>query len=130
MRNKFGHSPKTLQEQTMADKPLALVTGASSGIGKDLTIKLAKAGYEVMAAARREDRLSQLAEEHEGIIPAPLDLTRHDELEVFCQRIMDLNRPLDILVNNAGYSVRGMVDEVPWMRPGACTRSTSSRPAA
>ena len=97
----------------MDSSPLALVTGASSGMGKDITIKLAQKGYQVLAAARRLDRLEQMAEELDGVIPTLLDLTDRAQMGAFCQRIKQMDKPISLLVNNAGYSVRGMVEEVP-----------------
>ncbi len=92
---------------------LALVTGASSGIGRETAIKLAEKGFKVIAAARRMDRLQELAQNYEGIVPMQVDLSDAADTERFCAEIAGLNEPVSILVNNAGYSVRGSVEDVP-----------------
>ena len=75
----------------------AVVTGASSGIGAATARRLAKDGYEVVAAARREDRLAALARET-GVRPARLDVTDADSVREFAASLTEL----DVLVNNAG----------------------------
>jgi len=66
---------------------VALVTGASSGIGRETAIMLAEKGFQVMAAARRMDRLTELAGQVEGITPIDVDLSDPDDLEKFCQHV-------------------------------------------
>jgi NADP-dependent 3-hydroxy acid dehydrogenase YdfG len=75
----------------------AVVTGASSGIGAATARRLVKDGYEVVAAARREDRLAALAEEA-GVRTARLDVTDADSVAEFAATVGEL----DVLVNNAG----------------------------
>lgn len=78
------------------DYKTALVTGASSGVGAACVRKLRKAGLEVVALARREDRLAQLAEET-GCEALSLDLLQTEEIY---ERLGE--RTFDILINNAG----------------------------
>jgi NADP-dependent 3-hydroxy acid dehydrogenase YdfG len=75
----------------------AVVTGASSGIGAATARRLVADGYEVIAAARREDRLEALAKET-GVRAARLDVTDADSVAAFAASIGEL----DVLVNNAG----------------------------
>ena len=75
----------------------AVVTGASSGIGAATARRLVKDGYEVIAAARREDRLAALARET-GVRPARLDVTDEESVRAFAATLTEL----DVLVNNAG----------------------------
>jgi NADP-dependent 3-hydroxy acid dehydrogenase YdfG len=75
----------------------AVVTGASSGIGAATARRLAADGYEVIAAARRLDRLEELAKEIGGR-PARLDVTDRDSVHAFAATVGEL----DVLVNNAG----------------------------
>ena len=85
-------------------KPIAVVTGASSGIGAATAAALAEAGFEVIAAARRTDKLAAVAA---GIRDAGGD-ARVVELDVTSQESADAlaaevgGAPLAVLVNNAG----------------------------
>jgi short-subunit dehydrogenase len=94
-------------------KQTALVTGASSGIGRETTIRLTDKGFQVIAAARRMGRLSELADQHEGITPKQVDLSQPDDTEAFCGYLSDLPTPVSVLVNNAGFSMRGTLEDVP-----------------
>lgn len=76
----------------------ALVTGASSGIGAATALRLARDGWTVVAAARRADRLGQLAASAPGIRPQPLDVTDPRSVE----QLADAVPECDLLVANAG----------------------------
>jgi len=79
-------------------RPLAVVTGASSGIGAATARALAAAGFEVVCAARRVDRLAALADEIGGRA-VPCDVSSADDVA----RLRDaVGERLDVLVNNAG----------------------------
>jgi short-subunit dehydrogenase len=90
----------------------ALVTGASSGMGRDTAIKLAEKGFPVIAAARRIDRLEALAGQYKGITPKQVDFSVPEEVESFCAYLSALDEPVSVLINNAGYSIRGAVEDV------------------
>ncbi|AWS40411.1 SDR family NAD(P)-dependent oxidoreductase [Streptosporangium sp. 'caverna'] len=79
----------------------AVVTGASSGIGEATARRLAAEGFDVVAAARRRDRLDRLAAEVPGIRAATLDVTSQESVDAFAA---SLDR-CDVLVNNAGGAV-------------------------
>ncbi|MFI0417525.1 SDR family NAD(P)-dependent oxidoreductase [Spongiactinospora sp. 9N601] len=76
----------------------AVVTGASSGIGWATARRLATEGYDVVAAARRVDRLEKLAAEVAGVRPMALDVTSQESVDALAGA---LDR-CDVLVNNAG----------------------------
>ncbi len=78
--------------------PIAVVTGASSGIGAATAVRLAEQGWEVIAAARRLDRLGTLAAQHPGIRPQALDVTDPRSVEA----LADAVPVCDLLVANAG----------------------------
>ncbi|MFE3455231.1 SDR family NAD(P)-dependent oxidoreductase [Nonomuraea sp. NPDC059194] len=76
----------------------AVVTGASSGIGEATARRLASEGYEVVAGARRRDRLDKLAAEVAGITPVTLDVTSQESVDALAATL----ERCDVLVNNAG----------------------------
>ncbi|GAT66304.1 SDR family NAD(P)-dependent oxidoreductase [Planomonospora sp. ID91781] len=82
-------------------KKTAVVTGASSGIGAATARRLAREGFDVVAAARRRDRLDELAAEVPGIRPATLDVTSPESV---AELAASLDR-CDVLVNNAGGAI-------------------------
>jgi NADP-dependent 3-hydroxy acid dehydrogenase YdfG len=77
---------------------IAVVTGASSGIGAATARRLVAEGFEVVAAARRRDRLDALAAEVPGIRPATLDVTSAESVAELAATLDDVA----VLVNNAG----------------------------
>jgi short-subunit dehydrogenase len=92
---------------------MAVVTGASSGMGRETAKRLAQKGFRVIVAARRIDRLNELAEQHHGVVPKQVDLSMREEVESFCAYLSNLPHPVSVLVNNAGYSIRGALEDVP-----------------
>ncbi|MCB0345736.1 MAG: SDR family oxidoreductase [Bdellovibrionales bacterium] len=86
----------------------ALITGASSGIGRKVALHLAKCGFQVTACARRENLLSALAEElgPQHMVRA-LDVTKRGAVRTVVSEIIDKHGGLDLLFNNAGINVQG-----------------------
>ncbi|MBJ7307157.1 MAG: SDR family NAD(P)-dependent oxidoreductase, partial [Acidimicrobiia bacterium] len=80
----------------------ALVTGASSGLGRRIARVLAAAGATVAATARRSERLAELETESPHITAFAADLTAANEREMLVSRIQADLGPIDILINNAG----------------------------
>lgn len=91
-------------------KKVILITGASSGMGKDATIRLAKAGYTVYGAARRVEQMKEL--EAEGGHAIKLDVTDVDNIKSVVDRVVSEQKRIDVLWNNAGYSCMGTVEDV------------------
>lgn len=91
--------------------PVALVTGASSGIGEHTALRLKAAGFEVYGVARRVERMTPLAER--GVHVFGMDLTDEESMSTGVERILREQGRLDVLVNNAGYGAYGAVEEVP-----------------
>jgi NADP-dependent 3-hydroxy acid dehydrogenase YdfG len=81
-----------------------LVTGASSGIGWATAVKLAEAGWKVVAAARRTEKLAYLAERFANIEPFTLDVTNEDDVAVLAKYLADTGG-LNAIVNNAGGAI-------------------------
>jgi NAD(P)-dependent dehydrogenase (short-subunit alcohol dehydrogenase family) len=85
----------------LADR-VAIVTGASSGLGARFATVLAESGAQVVAAARRLERLEELAASHPGIHPVQADVTDDGDRRRLVAATMDRFGSLDVLVNNAG----------------------------
>ena len=90
----------------MTQRPLAVVTGASSGIGAATALRLARDGFDVVAAARRRDRLDALAAQHEHVRAVTLDVTDEASVRAMADGLDDVA----LLVANAGGAVG--VDQV------------------
>jgi len=91
-----------------APDSIALVTGASSGIGEQFARQLSQKGYRVVLTARREERLQQLADQLGGgdrAMPIAADLSVADERDRLAARIEQLGAKVEVLVNNAGFGV-------------------------
>ncbi|MGE2835245.1 SDR family oxidoreductase [Mycobacterium sp. SMC-4] len=90
----------------MSEKKIILVTGASSGIGEAVAERLAADGHHVVAGARREDRLQQLAgrigEAGGSIEVRRLDVTDRADVAAFVDAAVHNHGRVDVLVNNAG----------------------------
>ncbi len=95
----------------MARKQTALVTGASSGMGKVIARQLIKDGYTVIAAARRVEAMRDL--EALGAHPMALDMSQDDSITATVARIEAQFGGVDVLVNNAGFGLFGALEDVP-----------------
>jgi short-subunit dehydrogenase len=97
----------------MADgRRLALITGASEGIGAELARIMAAAGHDLALVARRQDRLDALAEEIAAAgaprpLTIPCDLLQPQAVDTLLSRLEAAGAQVDILVNNAGYGLHG-----------------------
>lgn len=84
----------------------ALITGASSGLGYEFARQLSCKGYDIVAVARRTDRLLALSQELcTKVIPITADLSKEEE----CRRVFELTKDIDIdiVINNAGFGLLG-----------------------
>lgn len=102
---------KTQLGRSSALGKVMLVTGASSGMGREAAILLAREGHTVYAGARRVDRVHDLAEH--GITPAQMDVSMGEDNERVVGRITDSEGRMDVLINNAGFGLYGPVEDIP-----------------
>ncbi|GMA18205.1 SDR family oxidoreductase [Arsenicicoccus piscis] len=107
-------------------RPVAVVTGASSGIGEASARQLAAAGFDVVCAARRTERIEALAAEIGGRA-VTCDVTQVEDVERLAREAGD---QVDVLFNNAGVLWAPRRSPRPTSSTGArCTRPTSSVPS-
>ncbi|RQR63106.1 oxidoreductase [Burkholderia sp. Bp9002] len=91
-------------------KRTALVTGASSGIGKEIARQLIRDGFQVYVAARQMDRMHDL--KRLGARPLCMDISREAEIAAAVDTILEETRGVDVLVNNAGFGLYGPVEDI------------------
>jgi len=96
--------------------PVAIVTGASSGIGEAIAKCLAQAGYQVVLAARRAELLDALAQEIQAAggkaLAVPTDLADTQATRELLKGTLESFGKLDLIVNNAGYSPIGALEQL------------------
>jgi NAD(P)-dependent dehydrogenase (short-subunit alcohol dehydrogenase family) len=91
--------------------PVAIVTGASSGIGHATALRLKDAGFTVYAGARRVEKMNDLADADIHIVD--LDVTDDASMVSIVERVIAETGRIDVLVNNAGYGAFGALEDVP-----------------
>lgn len=102
----FAHADETTPKQAV------LVTGASSGIGANITEKLVAAGYHVYAGARKDADIERL-NAMDNVQAVRLDVTKQDEIDAAVEFVREQGRGLYGLVNNAGVVILGPLIEMP-----------------
>ena len=104
-----------MENNTNPGTPVVIITGASSGIGETAAITLANKGYRVVIAARRKDRLEEIAEQIRKIggevLPLQLDLSQVGQIRDLVERTRNVFGRIDVLVNNAGSARHLWLDE-------------------
>lgn len=108
-----------MTETDSPQRPWALVTGASAGIGAEFARQLAERGYALVLVARRAERLQELAlylRERYAVdcLIVPLDLGRPDSIPQLIAVLDEERVEVEFLVNNAGYGVPGAFTEPDW----------------
>ncbi len=102
-------------------KRLALITGASSGIGKELAKIHAETGGDLILVARREEKLAQLAgeiqsEHNSEVTTIVKDLSQSGSAKELFDEVRNKKLQVDYLINNAGFGLRGKFHELPLSR--------------
>lgn len=86
----------------------ALITGASSGIGREMAVVLSEMGYDIIAVARREEKLNELKSMLKTSAEIMcLDVTKRED----CEKIAEKLDEVDVFINNAGFGVFGKLCE-------------------
>ena len=103
----------------MGDRRLALVTGASAGIGLEFARLLAREGFDLALVARRTERLERIAVELRSdhgvdVFPITMDLADRSAPARLVDLIREEGREVDVLVNNAGYAVKTPFGDTEW----------------
>lgn len=96
--------------------PTVLITGASQGIGKATAMLFARKGYDLVLAARQNDRLEGVAQEIQSLgrtapLTVPCDVTDPSQVNTLVQKALEHYGYIDVLVNNAGVFAEGPVEE-------------------
>ena len=93
-----------------------LITGASSGIGKETAIEFAKLGANIILVARRKDKLEQVANElkefHVSTLVYQCDVSKKDQVKEMAKTVLEKFDSIDVLVNNAGFAIYGSVSDL------------------
>ena len=93
-----------------------LITGASSGIGRELVERFLAVGTKVLVTGRDEDKLMAMTQAHPGLLTFRSDAGRPDDRETLAQHVRDVMPELNVVINNAGIQRRvGLAEDVaPW----------------
>ena len=89
---------------------MILLTGASSGIGFDTALMLARQGHKVYAAARRMEKMAPLRDK--GVTLLRMDVTEEATMQEGIKTILEAEGRIDVLINNAGYGYFGAIENV------------------
>lgn len=93
----------------MSEGLVALVTGTSSGIGKEIAKQLLADGFVVYGAARRVERMAEL--QRLGVVALRMDIARQDDVADVVDTIRQEHGGVDVLVNNAGFGSYGAMED-------------------
>lgn len=91
-------------------KKVWLITGCSTGFGKEIASLLASKGEDVVATARNPDSIEL---EGENVLKLKLDVTKKDDIAQAVEKIIEWKGKIDVLVNNAGFGNIGSIEETP-----------------
>ena len=91
---------------------VAIVTGASSGIGAATARALAAGGAKVVLLARRTDRIEKLAQELGNALAITCDVTDKSQIDHAITEVLNAHGRIDILVNNAGQALQASIEEI------------------
>ncbi len=96
-------------KKNAAEKRIAVVTGATKGLGRAIAERFAEAGFEVFVCARNEADLAKMAAENALFRPFSADFSKKEDVEAFADFVKKEAPRVDVLVNNAGIYLPGSV---------------------
>ncbi|RJE73063.1 SDR family NAD(P)-dependent oxidoreductase [Reichenbachiella sp. MSK19-1] len=97
----------------MSTQKIWFITGASKGMGLEITKAALDNGDKVIATSRNTDTLLEKIEDHEGnLLPIKLDITNEKEIKKAILKSIDEFGQIDVVVNNAGYNLLGNIEEI------------------
>lgn len=117
--NTDNKAPSSVHLKPKSTSSVVLITGCSSGFGKQISIALAEAGYQVIATMRDVTKKEPLLQEasarsiEDRLHIIPLDVTKQDSIAQAIDQTLQLFGKIDILINNAGYATGGFTEEIP-----------------
>ena len=95
---------------------VVLITGASSGIGKETAIEFAKLGANIVLVARRKEKLKSVEDElkkfHVTALVCQCDVSKKDQVQEMSKTVLEKFDSIDVLVNNAGFAIYGSVSDL------------------
>lgn len=94
------------------ENSVIVITGASSGIGAATARAAAQAGARVVLAARREERIKELAGELSGSIAVRCDVTKQEQIDALVQTALHEFGRIDVLINNAGQGLQSTTEQI------------------
>jgi short-subunit dehydrogenase len=97
---------------------VVVITGASSGIGKETAIAFASVGSKLVLSARNFENLNAVAEEikkfNENVIVIPADVSDFKTLDALVEKTLNTYGRVDVLINNAGFGIYGWYHQTPF----------------
>jgi len=111
MRATAGRCAASTRDEPVKGRTMShavLITGCSSGIGRDLAQRLTTSGYTVVATARKAETLDDLP----AALKLPLDVTQAESVKQAVDCALQRFGRIDVLVNNAGYALPGAIEEI------------------
>jgi len=108
----IGNPLATLEELTMSEKKVFLVTGAGRGMGVDIARAALDAGHRVVATARNADRVTQALGGSDDVLAVSLDVTDPASVQAGVDAAVERFDHIDVLINNAGNFYAGFFEEI------------------
>ncbi|GAN81344.1 oxidoreductase [Acidocella aminolytica] len=92
--------------------PVWLITGCSTGFGRELALRIVQRGWKLVVTARNLEQVSEIAEmDKENVLALTLDVTKPAQIDAAVKAAMEKFGRIDVLVNNAGYGYQSSIEE-------------------